>query len=203
MQRSGSPESAVEIAPDLAAALASLSEALDQDDRRLYTELDALRMAVVAAVPSCVAMSVTIALDHHDATFTLGPTTASGPVATSLLIPLEVVSDARQGSVLILYATTPGAFVDLAADLSYATGVTPATFVLDRHPAPAVDDVGTTPLDGPSAINQALGVLIARGYTPQAALEELHRLAEQDGGQLEHAAQIVLDDLDGVSGDPA
>jgi hypothetical protein len=82
---------------------------------------------------------------------------------------LTPVCDWASINALILYAQRRGAFIDLAADLSWLTGRDPSEFVLDHH--------FTLPnhLDAPegltvaSVINQAIGVLIAHGRTPEQA----------------------------------
>ncbi|PZS34949.1 MAG: hypothetical protein DLM58_04840 [Pseudonocardiales bacterium] len=80
-------------------------------------------------------------------------------------IPIGVASSGNSASTLTLYAaTTPGALVDLGADLGYALELPPAALVFDEHP-PAGGS-GMTGRDTQSALNQAIGVLIERGRTP-------------------------------------
>jgi hypothetical protein len=49
-----------------------------------------------------------------------------------------------------------------------------------------------TGLDEHSAINQAIGVLIGRGHTPESAQHELHRLAKLDHDDLRAAAEALI-----------
>ncbi len=96
---------------------------------------------------------------------------------------------------LIFYAATPGAFVDLTADLAWLTGRPPSEFALDQHlSAPAGSDAATH-LRTTSVINQAIGVLIGRGYTPRQAHSKLDTQA--DGARTDRyaAAQFILDTL--------
>jgi hypothetical protein len=91
----------------------------------------------------------------------------------------------------VLYAATPGAFVDLAADLSYALGLDRTHLVLDQHLIAPTAGSGMG-LDTQSAINQAIGVLIGGGHTLESARHELDRLASLDSDDLHRAAQAVL-----------
>ena len=90
--------------------------------------------------------------------------------------------------VLVLYAGSPGTFVDLAADLAWLTARPLSDFVLDQHvPAPAEKGTGTYLLEA-SVINQALGYSSARA-TPQQADRQLGALAA-DAGISRHAASL-------------
>ena len=96
---------------------------------------------------------------------------------------------------LILYARTPGTFVDLAADLAWLTGRPPSEFALDQHlSVPAGSDRGTS-LGAASVINQAIGVLIGRGYTPRHAHSKLDTQADRARTDGDTAAQVILDTL--------
>ncbi len=184
----------MDISAALAADLAVLTQALDDRDDDLEAQLQRFGADVKLAVASYTGMTMTIALDGHNVSFTVNNTpTAAGSAATSLLIPLAALTTTDTASTLLLYAATPGAFVDLAADLSYALAIDSATLVLDAH-LPAPDHgPGVTGLDTHFAIDQAIGVLIGRGHTPETARDELHRLASLDHGDLRAAAdQIIL-----------
>jgi hypothetical protein len=175
----------------LAADLALLTQALDNPDIDLESALRALTADVKCAVPAYTGMTITIALDGHQVSFTVHDDATVKP-ATSLLIPLAAVIATDPASTLVLYAATPGAFVDLAADLSYALGIEPTALTRDGHLDLATDTAGLTGLDEHFAINQAIGVLIDRGHTPESALEELHRIAALDHGNLPAAAKALL-----------
>jgi hypothetical protein len=94
----------------------------------------------------------------------------------------------------VLYAATRGAFVDLAADLSYALRIDPAKLILDSHPVenPDGNGNGLAGLAAHVTINQAIGVLIGRGHTPDSGRQELHRLAALDHGDLHASAQQIV-----------
>jgi hypothetical protein len=105
---------------------------------------------------------------------------------------LTPVCDWASINALILYAQRRGAFIDLAADLSWLIGRDPSEFVLDHH--------FTLPnhLDAPegltvaSVINQAIGVLIAHGRTPEQAHRELGARAARGGLDRRNIASRIL-----------
>ncbi|MDP9094783.1 MAG: hypothetical protein M3N95_18055 [Actinomycetota bacterium] len=105
---------------------------------------------------------------------------------------MSAISGAHGSSSLLFYAADPGAFVDLAADLSFALGLELSDLVLDRHLTLPRHGEGIDGFEFWSGINQAVGVLIARGHTPESARTELHRLADSDSGNLHDAARAVL-----------
>jgi hypothetical protein len=183
----------VDISAALAADLAALTQALDNPNIDLEQGLQAFIGDAKLAISSYTGMTMTIALDGHTVSFTAHHDATSATVAaTSLLIPLAALTTSDTASTLRLYAATPGAFVDLAADLSYALGTDPTTLVLDNHlPAPE-DSSGMTGLAAHFAIDQAIGVLIGGGHTPETARDELHRLAAIDHGDLRAAAEQII-----------
>lgn len=185
----------MDISAPLSADLSALTEALDHRDVGLETYVARLAAEVRHGIASYLAMTMTIAADDHDVSFTVHEPPAAatpGHIVTSLLIPLADAARVQPGSSVVLYAGTPGAFVDLAADLGYARGMDPSSLSLDRHlPAPA-DGAGMRGLDGHLAINKAVGVLIDQGRTPESARRELRRLAGLDGGSVRRTAAEIL-----------
>ena len=135
-----------------------------------------------------------------DATFPLAltamePFADPDEVVSSLRIPL---SDHDMGSVgpefaLILYAGRPGAFVDLAADLCWLTGRRLSDFALDQHMSLPVEPDRDGVL-GTARVNQAIGVLLGRGYTPEQAQHEIDARATAAGHSHSAAAGIILAD---------
>ena len=118
-------------------------------------------------------------------------------VRTSLRLTLAGVGDGRASPsvALIFYAGTPGTFVDLTADLAWLTGRPPSDFALDKHlSVPVGPDAGTS-LRTASVINQAIGVLIGRGCTPEQAHRELDTQADSAGTDRHTTAQFILDTL--------
>lgn len=183
----------MDISAALAADLAALTESLANPEVDLQTQLAALAADLGRAVASYTGMTITIAVDGHEISFTAG----TAAVATSLTIPFTALGPAEAGSTLVIHAGTPGALVDLAADLSFALALDSDTLALDAAPRsrPTPVPSGLRGLDEYSRTNQAIGVLIAGGRTPEGAWAELRRLAELDGGRLHNAADAVLRSL--------
>jgi hypothetical protein len=79
--------------------------------------------------------------------------------------------------------------------LAWLTGRPPGEFALDQHlSVPAGSDAGTS-LRAASVINQAIGVLIGRGYTPRQAHSKLDNQAAGARTNRHTAAQVILDSL--------
>ena len=153
--------------------------------------------------PTYLGVSVTVDGSDLPFAFTTLEDGAADDARTSLRLMLPGVGDGRASPsvALILYAGTPGTFVDLTADLAWLTGRPPGDFVLDQHlSVPAGSDAGTC-LRTASVINQAIGVLIGRGYTPGQAHWELDIQADGAGIDRHTAAQFILDTL--IAADPA
>lgn len=110
--------------------LHALSGSIGLDDNALDASLAAFAADLHAAVPCALGLQIRLIEDGHPVILTL---IASNPrTRTSLRLPLKALG-ARfdPDSRIILYAAVPGAFVDLAADLSYALHLPIAT---DRPP---------------------------------------------------------------------
>lgn len=166
----------------LAAELGLLTQALDLCGTDVADTLTRLAADAQTAVESYLGLSVTITANRSEFDLTvLGEATPPELIRTSLLIPLSTAgpeaSKTPTSVALILYAATPGAFIDLAADLSWITGRALADFRLDEHrtlPPGYTDPTATTAM---STISQALGVLIGRGSTPEQAERNLYERA--------------------------
>jgi hypothetical protein len=178
----------------LAADLGLLSSAIQHTDGGLEPVLESLGNELQAAIDSYVGLTITIAADGHHISFT---TSKSGAVSTtSLSIPLSVLVGGEAGSSLVLYAGTPGAFVDLAADLAWVLEIKPSALVLDQHVAVPPSSEGVIGLREHATINRAIGALIERGRTPKAARTALRRHADDaHSGDLPAAAQRILGGL--------
>lgn len=190
----------------VAAELAGLTEALDDpavDIAQLVMGLDA---AVRRAVTSAVGLTLDVSAGGEPIVIsTRTADVGSGaPIGTAVAASLAVrlpppVSDPGGSTVsatLTLFATTAGAFVDLAADISWLTGVAASHLVVDGH-------LAESPTGRPgrlrelSTINQAVGVLVARGRFPDEAVAELDAWADDHGGTRLSAAENVLGGLPG------
>ncbi len=193
----------MKIGAALAADLGILTAALDEPGADVLHTLHQLGVDAQAAVPTYLGLSVTVDGSDPPFTFTTVEDGAADDVRTSLRLTLPGVSDSRASPsvALTLYAGTPGTFVDLTADLAWLTGRPPSDFALDQHlSVPAGSDTGTY-LRAASVINQAIGVLIGRGYTPGQAHQELDTQADIASTERHTTAQFILDTLTGE--DPA
>jgi hypothetical protein len=190
----------VQISAALAADLDLLTQALDTAGPDTAETITKMAASARSAVESYLGLTVAINADgtqFHLAVLEDG--TEADDIHTSLLIPLSPAIVAATAAVtamsLILYAGTPGAFIDMAADLAWLTGRDPGEYRLDEHRTPPPDSAGTTPLRGQSTINQALGVLIGRGFKPEDAERELYAQAATAGVDPEMAAAHILANL--------
>jgi hypothetical protein len=179
----------------MAAALAILTEALDEPGTDIAHSLHRLTLDAAAAVTSYLGLSVVVS--HRDPPFTvtaLADGALAGDIRTSLHLSLPGPSDPQNlpAVAIILYAGSPGAFVDLAADLAWLTARSLSDFILDQHLTLAAGSLPDGQLRAASAINQALGVLIGRGHTPQQAHGELDTQAAHAGTDRHIAACHIL-----------
>ncbi len=194
----------MKISAALAADLDILNAALDEPGADVLHSLHQLGVDAQTAVPTYLGLSVTVDGSDPPFTFTTLEDGTADNVRTSLGLKLLArVGDGRVAPsvALILYAETPGTFVDLTADLAWLTGRPPSDFALDQHlSVPAGSDDGTS-LRAASVINQAIGVLIGRGYTPRQAHSKLDTQADGAGTDRYTTAQFILDTL--TAEDPA
>jgi hypothetical protein len=183
----------VKVTADLAADLGILTAALDEPGTDVAHSLSQLTADATAAIPTFLGLSVTVDGSDPRVTFTTFVEGAgTGDVHTSLRLALPGVGDVGLPAVvLVLYAGSPGTFVDLAADLVWLTARPPSDFVLDQHlPAPAEWGAATSLFEA-SVINQAIGALIGQGYTPEQA--DRHLTAEgADAGISRHAVGLRI-----------
>ena len=181
----------MEITAALAADLAALTEALDEPGADLARTLRQLAADAKLAVGSYLGLTVRAAVSGQPiALSTLDG--ASAQVRTSLMIPLSPDVDGAAAIGVILYAGTAGAFTDLAADLAWLSGRDLNDFALDRHLTTPAGPDGHDGLAALSLINQAIGMLIAHGHTPEQADRELDDRAAQAGVDRHAAATQVL-----------
>lgn len=185
----------MKIGAALAADLRILTAALDEPGADVLYSLLQLGVDARVAVPSYLGLSVIVDGSDPPFTFATPDDGAADDVCTSLGLTLFGAGRAPPSVVLILYAGTSGAFVDLAADLAWSTSCPLSDFVLDRHLDVPAGSVGGASLRAESVINQTIGVLIGRGYTPAQAHQELDTQADGAGTDRHTAAQFILDNL--------
>ncbi|MEO6793733.1 MAG: hypothetical protein ABI253_06020 [Mycobacterium sp.] len=179
----------------MAAALATLTESLDDPDTDIAHSLQLLTVYAAAAVESFLGLSVVV--PHSVPNFTVTVPDHgdfAGDIRTSLHLSLPGPGGPRKSppAAVIFYAGSPGAFVDLTADLAWLTSQPLTEFTLDQHLGIPPGPDTTVELHMASDINQALGVLIGRGFTPQQAHRELDVQAAANRTDRHTAARHIL-----------
>lgn len=130
---------------------------------------------VAVAVPSCLAVTVTLA--RLGGEISVSTTAEPGEVLASLAVPLS-------GGLLVLRAGEAGAFLLLAEDLDGLLRPDRPPVHLDQHlgwPTATSGESLTTSLADLSVVDRAVGVLVDRGLPPGAAHRELWRRAGATG----------------------
>jgi hypothetical protein len=172
----------------LLAHLQDLTASIGQDDQDLDDTLGTLTAALHSTANTYRGFQLTLVEDQWPVTLTAFGDGRTVPVGTSLRLPLVLVSPAVDPeSRVVFFAGTPGAFTDLAADLSYALGGIPVehgrtgvdgqpnVIVLDSD-LPLVSPVsGLTGLAELSALNRAIGMLVDHGRDIEQARQVLRR----------------------------
>ena len=114
----------------LLAHLQDLTASIGQDDQELDDPIAALTTALRSTAASYCGFQLTIVNNQWPVALTAFSDGHDVPVGTSLHLPLVLVSKAvDQESRVVFFAVTPGAFTDLAADLSCASAVSPLTAI--------------------------------------------------------------------------
>jgi hypothetical protein len=166
-----------------------------EDTERLAIGLTTLGASVVAAVPSCVSVSVTLGVVGSVVPVTIGIRSAvAGPVLASLAVPRSLLDPA---DIVLFQASQSGAFLLLAADLAAALDPS-QPLRIDEHLDTEIDATAgglAVSMDNLSAVHRAVGVLIDRGLLPEDAYAELTRQARQDGTDLPSASRLLLDSI--------
>jgi len=176
-----------------------LTDALEDPGTDLQTVLALLIDDLRAAIPSVLGLTITVTQAGDSVTLSSWEPQVAATAAASLHIPLTELIVADPGSTVTFYATKPGAFVDLAADIRYAYGLD-GQVIFDGHlddPLPAVGTSGGTVVTGLAeflVVNRAIGVLIGQRHPPDSARGVLQHDADQAGTTLGAAAQRLLDE---------
>ena len=178
----------------LAESIRELFADLEQTESQVEKSLASLRRDLKLAVRSSVGLTLTVLMDpDQQVTLTsIDHSTEPSDIVTSLRLPLNWAT-METGSMIIFYAGVPGAFVDLAADLNYSLRLSPGTILLDQDTAAPLSGSGLTGAAESTTVNQAIGVLIDRGYTPATAGAHLRRQAGEMMLDVHHAATRVLE----------
>ena len=153
--------------------------------------LTALTEAVKSAAPSYRGLALTLIIDKQPVSLTSAEVGNTSDIATSFRLWLAWIPSLSAGSRITFYASTPGTFVDLAADLAFVLGS--ESLRLDEDiPSVLVSDL--TGVGRLSAINRAVGVLISHGHTTDSAQRELRHTADVTRISIQKAAEAVTDD---------
>jgi hypothetical protein len=203
----------VDLPATLLAHLHDLMLSIGEDDQDLNDTLMALTTALRSTAASYCGFQLTI-VEHRWPVALTAFSDGHGPVGTSLRLPLGLVSQVDGESRVVFFAGTPGAFTDLAADLSHALGGIPV-----EQASPAADGVdldgthvdghrhvieldvdlpqrshvsGLTGLTELTVLNRAIGMLVAQGHHIEQAQHVLRREAAAAGVEpYIYAAQIL------------
>ncbi|HEY2166190.1 MAG TPA: hypothetical protein VGH01_03410, partial [Jatrophihabitantaceae bacterium] len=111
-----------------------------------------------------------------------------------LMIPLNLLRRPDVSAVevsVVLFAAKEGAFVDMAADMAWILSCELSDIAVDQHLVADGMANGELSQGERSMINQALGVLLGRGMTPEQADGELDAQAA-GAGTSRHAAAVQL-----------
>jgi hypothetical protein len=184
----------MEIPSTLAADLEALTEALDPPRIDLAVQLHRVIADVRMTHPSYLGLALTVVNGGVPYTIvTFVDDALAADVRASAHLPLPALCDVEDGSGIVFYAGVSGAFAEFADDVVAGFGLADDVVELDRHLSPSVAANGLSAIRGSQQMNQALGVLIDRGFEPAAARGELLRLSEQDGADPLSAPMRILD----------
>ena len=156
----------------------------------LDASLAALTASVKRAVPSYRGLGLIVVIDEQPITVTSAERGNASEIATSLSLSLAWVPLLGPDSQITFYASVAGTFVDLAADLAHALGSESLRLDEDLRSVLVSDLTGVRRL---STINEAVGVLIGHGHTPDGAQRELRQMAYTARISIHRAAEAVIE----------
>jgi hypothetical protein len=194
----------VDLSTGLISQLQELTVSIGGDDHVVDLSLAALMVDLEVAVPSYCGLQLTITQHGFPVVLTTFAEFEGNVATTSLRLPLSLLDSVLEvDSQVVFYARTPGAFVDLAADLTFALRATGTadgapsdghegdglrqidshrnSIELDADLPPGTRVSGLSGLADLSTINRAVGVLIADGHHPDNAHDTLRRQAASAG----------------------
>jgi hypothetical protein len=205
----------VDLPAAVLAHVQDLTASIGHDDRDLSDTLVALTTALRATATSYCGFRLTIVENQWPVTLAAFADGDHVLVGTSLRLPLGLVSRTVDGeSRVVFYASTPGAFTDLAADLSHALGGIPVdgrtptanhndhhgthldghrrVIELDVDLPPVSRRSGLTGLAELTMLNRAIGILVDQGHDIEQAHHVLRRDAAAAGVEPHiYAARIL------------
>jgi hypothetical protein len=204
----------VDLPAALVAHLQDLTASIGQDDQDLDDTLATLTAALHSTANTYYGFQLTIVENQWPVKLTAFSDGHHVPVGTSLRLPLVLISSAVDPeSRVVFFAGIPGAFTDLAADLSYALRMPvgqawPAADGVDQRGThvdgrrraieldvdlPLLSRVsGLTGLAELTVLNRVIGMLVAQGHDIEQAHQVLRRDAAAAGAEPHiYAARIL------------
>jgi len=212
----------VDLSAALAADLFTFFDSVGLDPALTAEAVDDVQLTLREVVPACLGFRLELVSHGLAVCLTsFEPPVDPVDIRTSLHVPLLVLGLLRlplttamtsaqfdPDSSLTLYGARSGAFVDLAADLTYALTTarraspgldsgnlrrpTSEAFTLDQHLTPSSTTSGFAGAADLSTMDRAVGYLIGQGHDSDLALEELRRRAAVAGlAVLVYAAQLL------------
>lgn len=185
------------------AGLHLLDEVLDARSSGTHTTLTVLTSEAALAVSSFLGLTVLIPRAGETPLQIRTFETDPGAEAVGASLRFRVRGDSSGGAdgpaviELILYAARAGAFVDLAADLTWLTGRPWDDFRVDEDLDGPQDGSVPATLASWSSVNQARGVLIGSGLTVEEADSEMDARAVATGTSRALVAAEILARLSG------
>jgi hypothetical protein len=163
---------------------------------RLMAGMSQLAADLTVAVPSLLAVSIVLVRCGGEVPVSIRAGAAdSAAVLASLAVPLPA---AEPADVLVLRAGEAGAFLLLADDLDGMLGPGQPPIEVDRHlswPSALTGESLAASLADLAAVDQGIGVLLARGLPPEAGRRELQRRADDAGVAIGAASRSLLESL--------
>ncbi len=187
----------VEVPPELIEGLTLLSDALDDPIVDLEAILSVLTDDLVSAIPDYLGLIITLHIDGNPVIISTLDGARSGEARASLLLSLLPVGPTAASGSVAFFSGAAGAFIGLADDARWIFNLKGAP-VLDRHLTTGLNGSASAGIQGLLAhtnINQAIGVLIEEGHTPDGARDELTRRSRSSGRSLPETAMELLDDM--------
>lgn len=173
--------------------LAVLTEAVDEPGADVHAIIDVLMDDISRAVPSFAGLTITLVIDGAPVILAAIEQTQVASARSSLRLPLRLPGSPPVGH-LVLYAKTANAFAGLATD-AYRIHQVTGQVRLDRDlvDIPRRPDINR--LSDQSDLDQAIGLLIDRGYLPSVARAELDGRAAQNSSSPADEARALLDTI--------
>ena len=170
--------------------LGLLTAALGDPGIDLEELLGVLADQLAGAWPACAGLTMTVVHDGVAVTLTVGGRDLLVTSNAFLNLPLCTQTQNKPDGRVAFYAAQVRDFADLAAVVTGSAG-------RDRSIAQSrsAHSLGVSGLAEFSARNQAIGVLVEQGHTPDEARTEIRRRSARSAGTLTETSQDILNSL--------